>query len=183
MKTKLQKSKELEQGKQLLAESKNVVFADFSGVSIELLKRLKKELKKSDAAFRVIKKRLLRIAFKEKGIDFDPAAYEAQVGSMFIPKELSDGAAASIYKFSRELAKEKKDFKILGAYDLAAKKALTAEEFIMIAKLPSREVLLGQLLGMLTVPLRQFMFVVDQLSKKTPAAGGAGAEQVVEKTN
>lgn len=165
MKTKSQKSIELEQGKKLLSASKNVVFADFTGVGIELVKRLKKELKKSGATFRVIKKRLLRIAMKDSGFDYDPTQFESQVGTMFVPGELTEGAATSVYKFSRELAKEKKQFKVLGAYDLALKKPLTAEEFLVIAKLPSREVLLGQLVGMLTTPIRQFMVVVQQIAK------------------
>src|SRR4029079_15697131 len=69
MKTKAQKSAELQEGKKLLSASKNVVFADFTGIGIELLKRLKKELKKNGATFRVLKKRLLRIAMKESGFD------------------------------------------------------------------------------------------------------------------
>ncbi len=181
MKTKTQKATELEQGKKLFSASKNVVFADFTGVGIELVKRLKKELKKSGATFKVLKKRLLRIAMKESGFDFDPTQFEAQVGTVFVPGELYDGTAAAVYKFAKELVKEKREFKVLGAYDLVGKKSLTVEEFLVIAKLPSREVLLGQLAGMLTAPLRQFMFVISELSKRIPAAAAvAGTGQTVE---
>ncbi len=182
MKTKAQKSRELEDGKKFLSASKNVVFADFTGVGIELLKKLKKELKKSGAAFRVIKKRLLRIAMKDSGYDLDPTQFDAQVGSIFVPGELSDGAADAIYKFSKALAKEKKEFKVLGAYDLAARKALTGEEFMVIAKLPSREVLLGMLLGAITGPLRAFMYALAEISKQ-PSFGKAseGQTQMVER--
>jgi len=181
MKTKSQKSTELEQGKKLLSTSKNVVFADFTGVGIELVKRLKKELKKSGATFRVIKKRLLRIAMKDSGFDYDPTQFESQVGTVFVPAELSDGAAAAVYKFSKELAREKKQFKVLGAYNLAGKKPLTAEEFLVIAKLPSREVLLGQLVGMLTAPIRQFMVVLNEISKQPSfAKASEGQGKMVE---
>jgi large subunit ribosomal protein L10 len=175
MKSKLQKGKELEQGKKLLQASQTVVFADFTGVNIEAVKRLKKGIKEAGATFKVLKKRLLKIAFKEQGINFDPTQFEAQVGVVFIPGDLTS-AAAPIYKFSKELAKEKKEFKVLGVYDLLGKTFLTGEQFIAIAKLPSREVLLGQLVSMLLTPIRQFMFVIDQLSKKTPAATSAPQE-------
>ncbi len=169
MKSKLQKGKELELGQKLLKDSQSVIFADFTGVDTASLRRLKMELKKLGGAFRVIKKRLLKIAFKNQGLDFDPTQFEAQVGVAFIPAELTDGGAGSVYKFSKELAREKKNFKILGAYEVLKKNFLNAEQFLVIAKLPSREVLLGQVMGMFTAPLRGFMFIVDQMSKKTDA--------------
>jgi large subunit ribosomal protein L10 len=173
MKSKAHKSKELEFGRKLLSASKNVVFADFTGVGVESLRKLKKELKASGSAFRVIKKRLLNIVFKEQGIEFNPAKYESQVGSIFIPGELAD-AAGVIYKFSRTLAKEKKEFKILGAYDVAAKQHLDTKAFLVIAKLPSREALLALLVGILSAPLRQLMVAINQIAKSK--------EQVVEQT-
>ena len=62
---------------------------------------------------------------------------------------------------------ELKEFKVLGAFDVPAKKYLNLDEFTVIAKLPSREVLLAQLVGVMSGPIRAFMYIVDQLSKKT----------------
>lgn len=184
MLTKPQKQEQVQIGKKLLAENRNIVFADFSGVGIELLKKLKSELKKGQAVFKVIKKRLFKISLKETGIEFDPTQFPAQVGMVFIPNELTDSASV-IYKFIKELAKGKKEFKILGAYDVAKKAFLTAEEFTIVAKLPPREVLLGQLVGVLAGPIRAFMYVIDQLSKRQPAAAtvAGGTETMVERTN
>jgi len=36
-----------------------------------------------------------------------------------------------------------------------------------IGQLPSREVLLGQLAAMLTVPIKKFMFVLNEKAKQT----------------
>ena len=166
MKTKEQKKKEITQGEQLLESARSLVFTDFTGTSFEAVKKLKTELKKAGATFKVIKKRLLKIALKNKSVDFDPTQFGAQVGTAFAPGELTDGAASAIYKFAKEQAKEKKPFHVLGAYELAAKRALTAEEFTVLAKLPGREVLLGQLVGMLTVPIRQFMVVLQERGKQ-----------------
>ena len=191
MKTKAQKAEEIKEAGVLLAANKNLVFTDFTGISFESIKRLKRELQKSGAIFKVIKKRLLRVAMKEKGIEFDPVEFEAQVGTIFVPASLSESASI-IYKFAKEIAKEKKEFKILGAFDIADKKVLTAEEFTVIAKLPSREVLLGMVLGAMTGPLRAFMYLLQEIAKKsvgTPAAevglpaGEAGAAPAVAETS
>jgi large subunit ribosomal protein L10 len=174
MKTKVQKSAEIKEASELLGKYENLIFTDFTGVSFEFLKKLKKELQKSGAMFKVIKKRLLKVAMKEKGIEFDPVQFEAQVGTIFVPKTLSESAAV-IYKFAKEVAKEKKEFKILGAFEILGAKFLSAEEFTVIAKLPSREVLLGMVLGAMTGPLRAFMYLLQELAKRTPTAVATGA--------
>jgi len=165
MKTKAQKAQEIDSTKELLSENQSVIFADFTGVSFEHLKKLKSELKKAGATFKVVKKRLLKIAFKTLGLDFDPTQFESQVGIVAIPGDLSSGAGIA-YKFSKSLAKEKKEFKFLGAYEIPERNFLNAEQFLAIAKLPSREVLLAQLVGVLSGPIRAFMYVLQERSKK-----------------
>jgi len=165
MLTKDQKKEHVKKGKELIKESQNLVFADFTGVGVEDIRRLKSELRKSGASFKVFKKRLLKLALKENKIDFDLEKFEAQVGTVFTPNELPS-VAGQIYKFSRELAKKKKDFKVLGVYNIKAKSFLDAAQFTVIAKLPSREVLLAQVVGVLAAPIRVFMYLLQEKSKK-----------------
>lgn len=169
MLTKSQKTEQVKEGKELIKASQNLVFADFTSVGVEEIKKLKKELRTAGATFKVYKKRLLKIALKEAGIDFDPSQFEAQVGTVFTAKELTS-VAAQIYKFSKELAKKKKDFKVLGAYDLAVKSFMDPAQFTVIAKLPSKEVLLAQLVGVLAGPIRVFMYILQEKSKKNGRA-------------
>lgn len=163
--TREQKSKQVKLAQDLIAKSKTLVFADFTGVDTASVRRLKIDVKKSGAAFRVIKKRLLGIALKKSGVDFDPTQFEAQVGTFFIPEDLSS-VAGPIHKFAKALAKEKKIFKVLGGYDIAGKAAISVEEFSVIAKLPGREVLLAMVIGGITGPLRAFMYLLLELAKK-----------------
>ncbi|MDP3901490.1 MAG: 50S ribosomal protein L10 [bacterium] len=165
MLTRAEKKEYIDLGKDLAQKSKALVFADFSGISTADIRKLKSELKKLGANFKVIKKRLLKLSLKEAGIDVDPTQFDSQVGTVFANDDLIS-VAAPIYKFSKELAKSKKDFKILGAYDSVEKSFLDADQFTIIAKLPSREVLLAQLVGMMAGSIRAFMYIVDQLSKK-----------------
>lgn len=165
MLTKPQKTAQIERIKKLVATSQNLVFADFTGISTKLINKLKKDLKASGATYTVFKKRLMKIAMQGAGIAYDPTEFSAQVGTIAIPGDLSSTAGA-IYKFAKEVAKEKKEFKVLGAYDLSLKTAVSVEQFTAIAKLPSREVLLGQVLGAFTAPLRAFMYLLQERGKK-----------------
>jgi large subunit ribosomal protein L10 len=173
MKTKEQKAKQIEEGEKLLKQNKSLVFIDFSGASVEDLKSLRKILKDFGAKLKVIKKKLLRIVFERNRIDFNPEQFESQLGITFTNRDVAE-MAGPIYKFFKEL--EKKRFsarggsalsgKILGAYDLAEKKFIDAETVVKIGKLPTREVLLGQLVGILSAPMRMLAYVLNEKGRK-----------------
>ncbi|MBI5220895.1 MAG: 50S ribosomal protein L10 [Candidatus Liptonbacteria bacterium] len=164
MKTKQQKKTELDKAEQLLAESKVLVFTDFSKVPTEELRKLRRDLRQAGAPLLVIKKRLLNVLFKQKGHQLDTTRFDGAVGTVFSTGAL-ENVAATIYKFFRGLKLEAN--KILGAYDIGTRTYLEAANVTMIGQLPPREVLLGQLVGMLAAPIRSFMFVLDQQSKKS----------------
>lgn len=169
MLTKAQKKQHLDKSAEMVKGSKTLVFADFTGVDTASVRRLKIEVKKAGATFKVFKKRLLNITLKELGVEFNPMQFKSQVGTFFIPEDLSS-VAGTIHKFAKELAKAKKNFIVLGAYDLVGKQAVSVEDFTAIAKLPGREVLLSMVLGGMTGPLRAFMYLLNELAKKsTPA--------------
>jgi len=165
MLTKQQKSKQIEASQQLLEKNQTLIFTDFTGLPTSDLKTLRQLLREFDAQFKVVKKRLLKIAFRKRGIDYDPTQFAGQVGVIWLPKDLF-AVAGKIYQFLKELAKAKKELKILGGWDRQTKKEITAEEFLTIAKLPAREVLLTQIAFMLTMPLRQIMVALNERAKK-----------------
>lgn len=159
MKTRVQKSEEIEEGKKLLSGAATLIFTDFSRTPAEEIRRLRRSLKDIGAAFKVLKKRLLRIVLKENQIDFDPKSFESQFGTVFAPGEISEPASL-LYKFSKG-----KEFKILGGYDLKEKTSLEAEKIKLIGQLPSREVLLAQVVGAIVAPIKAFLYVLSQKSK------------------
>lgn len=171
MKTKVQKNEELKKVKALLANSKSLVFADFSKVTAENLRKLRGELRKSGAGFVVIKKRLLAIVLKEKGIDADLGQFKTSVGTIFADGSF-ETAAGPAYQFFSKLevpeggAKDMWVKHLLAGYDVTANAAVAAQQIVFIGKLPPREVLLAQFLGMLSAPIRSFLYVLDQKAKK-----------------
>lgn len=161
-KTKAQKIQTVEKELKNLKQCESVIFADFAGLGVNDLNNFRKSLKSLDIIFRVIKKRLLKIIFEKEGIGFEPKTFEGQAGVVFSPKNLTETASAA-YRFS----KNKDKFKILGGFDLKEKKFLDAEYVKMIGQLPSREILLAQLAGVLSAPIRMFLYLLSQKSKQT----------------
>lgn len=162
MLNRTQKGEQLKIGEELLEKNKSLVFVDFSGIGVEDTKALRRALQSVEAKMKVIKKKLLRIAFEKKKIDFNPEQFDSQLGVVYSEKEISD-IAGPVYKFFKSV--EKKGGKILGAYNLSEKNFFDAETTTRIGKLPSREILLGQFVGMLAMPIKMFMNVLEQKSK------------------
>lgn len=163
MLTKQQKSQQVEESKKIIKDNKSLIFVDFTGTIVEDVKKLRRVLREVGGKMKVIKKKLLRVAFKESNLDFNPEQFDAQVGTIATQKDIFD-IAGSVYKFSKSIKNDK--FKILGAYDLIEKKFIEGAVVKQIGQLPSREILLGRLAGMLTAPIRMFLYVLDQKSKK-----------------
>ncbi len=160
MLTKAQKQTAITEGVSDLKTSQSIVFADFTGIPNSDLRALRITLKEKGAKFQVIKKRLLKIILKEVGVDYDPTEFDAQAGSIISQNPIFD-MASSIQKFSKDLSKSKKIFKILGAIDLQTKKAITKEEFERIAKLPTREILLAQIAIVLQMPMQKLAIALN----------------------
>ena len=163
MKTKEQKQSAIKEAQDLLSKSQNIAFVDFTGISDGDMKVLRKTLKDIGAKTKIIKKRLLRVALEKSQIDLNPEQFDEQLATIFSDKDISD-LASPIYKFYKE--KEKRGFKMLGAYNLAEKSFMDGEMFKRIGQLPSREILLAQFVGMLQAPIRMLAYVLDQKSKQ-----------------
>jgi len=160
-KTKTQKNQVVEKGAKSLKESSNLIFADFGGTSAQDINSLRVSLRETGSRFEVIKKRLLDIILKNKGLDMDTKSFDGQVGTVFVTGEISD-VAGRVFRFS----KGKEKFKILGGVDLEKGENLEADYVTRIGQLPSRDVLIGQVMGGMVAPLRAFMWILKERSSK-----------------
>ena len=162
-KTKDQKNKAVEQGAENLKSSETVVLVDFTGLSVNKLNDFRGQIRAIGGVFRVVKKRLLKFVFDKIGMEFDPKKFEGQTGVVFSPKNVHE-TSSEVYKFSK---KSKDSFKILGGFNIKDKEFIEDKDIIRLGQLPSREVLLGQLVGMLSAPMKMLLYVLDQKSKQT----------------
>ncbi|MBI2013856.1 MAG: 50S ribosomal protein L10 [Candidatus Colwellbacteria bacterium] len=162
-KTRAQKAEALKEAETLAKESKFLIFTDFTGVPTKDLNAFRRTVRnEAEGKYTVVKKRLLTLMLKSLGVPHDvKKEYGAQVGTIFSKSDISN-AAGIAYRFG----KGKDTFKLLGGLDVAGKKVISGEEVIAIGKLPPRPILLGQLLGAITGPVRKLMYVLQERSKK-----------------
>jgi large subunit ribosomal protein L10 len=172
MKSKAQKQEELDNARKLLEKSQALVFTDFTKIAAESVRKFRRDLKAVDSDFLVIKKRLLGILLKEKGINVDLKQFKTSVGTIFSRGDIEKIAGPAFTFFSKLEVPEggAKDVWIkhlLGGYDLTKKAPFDGIQLVYIGKLPPREVVLAQLLGILSAPIRSFLYVLDQKAKQT----------------
>jgi large subunit ribosomal protein L10 len=157
MLTRKQKDEVIAEGAKKLEGNKALVFFDFSGSKVNKLNEIRKAIRNQGGLVEVIKKKLLRIIFEKAGLDFNPETFPGQAATAFSPGDLQSAAALLV---------KNKEIKILGGLDIPEKRYLPAEEVIMLGKLPSREVLLAQVVGTIAAPLSSLLYVLKERSKQ-----------------
>ncbi len=135
--------------------------ADFSGLTVDSMTKLRKQCRDQGVQFRVIKNTLLRRAFNDRGITALDDYLVGNTGLVFSPS--SETAPAKILA---DFAKENEKLKLKAA--IVDGKLFDAKAVTRLAALPSREVLLSQLLGTFIAPMTQFLAAVNA-ALATPA--------------
>lgn len=160
MLTKKEKQEIVKQGMADAKTSQSLVFLDFAGVPTGKLNAFRKEMRNLGGHFDVIKKRLLKLIFERADIIVDPEKFEGQIGTVFSPTDIF-AVSGPIYKAE--------GLRVLGGLDLRIGKEISAEDIIMMGKLPSREVLLSQVVGTIAAPLTSLLYVLNERAKKVAA--------------
>ncbi len=134
---------------------KVMIFSDFTGTSVAKMKNLRDELRKSGSTYKITKKKLIELSFREAGIEIDVKKMEGQLG-VAIGKEDEVSAAKVMAKF----AKENKNFKIIDG--VLENKLISFEEVMALSKLPSKEELLAKFVGTINAPVSGFVNVLAE---------------------
>lgn len=136
-----------------LAGAKAAFLADYRGLNVEKVNQLRTELRKAGAEYRVVKNTLLRLAAKGTTVECLDAELAGPTALTLV-----SGDPVAPAKVLSEFAKSNDKFQLkAGALE---GKRLSVEEIKALAELPSREVLLGRLLGTLNAPVGNFVGVL-----------------------
>lgn len=157
--TKEKKSKALDSLKEKIAQQKSVIFADFSKVNSADLFRLRKELKENGCSLKVGKKTLIRIAFGQSGISFWNVMRKSIPGQLALVFGLEDEIAPA--RIANQFAKKNENFKILGG--IFEGRFIDREKALVLANLPTRNELLGRMLGSISSSTTKFVRVLDKI--------------------
>ena len=156
-----------------IKKAQSVVFVDYQGIKVNEETSLRKQMRENGAEYLVAKNRLFKIALKESGVEdnFD----EILEGTTAFAFGYNDpvAPAKAVFDLAKTKAKAKQDvFKIKGGY-LTGKK-VSVQEVEALAKLPSRDELLGQIAYGLLSPVRMLAVGLSNLADKQ--AEGVSAE-------
>lgn len=140
-----------------LGRIKLAVMTDYRGLTVREVEELRGVLRAEGISYRVTKNTLLRLATQNndalKGID--PATF---TGPMALAMGFDDEVAPARIIF--QYAKEHKALEIVGGIT-ADGQVLTAADVKALATLPTREQLLGQVVGTIAAPLTGFVGVMS----------------------
>jgi large subunit ribosomal protein L10 len=129
-----------------IKEAGAVFAVDYRGISVPQAAELRTRLRDVDATFRVVKNSLTERAVDEVGADTLKALLEGPTALTFVRGDAAL-AAKAIQTFRRET--ETLEFK----GGLLGDEAVDTEQLLALARLPARDVLYGQLVGVVASPI------------------------------
>ncbi len=145
-----QKEKIVEEMTEKFGKASSIFLADFTGMDVNTTTEMRKMFRQADVEYRVLKNTLAKLSFDKAGINGMEEflkgvnAYAIAYGDPTQP--------AKVLEKSKEL---KDKIKLKAA--LFEGKIVGPERVEDLAKLPSREELLGQLVGMLQSPMSKLV--------------------------
>lgn len=152
------------------SKAKFAVVADYRGLKVTELEKLRKNLRENDAQIRVAKNTLLRLAVQGTACE---GLGDSFTGTTAVAVGFTDpvGPAKALAAF----AKEFNAFSIRSA--VLEGSMLSAEDVAALSKLPSREELLAKLLGTMAAVPTGFVRVLSAVPQKLLYALAAVKEQ------
>jgi large subunit ribosomal protein L10 len=141
-----------------IKESQAVFAVDYRGITVAQVAELRGKLRESDATFRVVKNTLTERAADAADAEALKSILEGPTALTFVRGDAA-GAAKAIADFQKATGGELLPFK----GGLMEGAAVDAAQITAISKLPSREVLYGQLVGLVASPLTGLARSLNQL--------------------
>ena len=138
-----------------LSRQKSVVFFDYTGLKVNQVQKLREKLREEEIDCQAIKKTLIDLSLKEVGLKgVETKNLRGQIALVFGYKD-EVLPAKILYDFS----KENENLKILSGF--VQGEYLENEAIISLAKLPSKQELLAQLVGSIKSPIYGFANVLQ----------------------
>ena len=151
-----QKEEEVKDLAGKLKDAKLVLLTDYRGITVEDVTSLRNTLRDAKSEYKVIKNNIVKRALNTNGENGLDEVLEGPTAVVIAEEDYVEPLKA-IYKFS----KDNDFYKIKGG--IVEGKVLSVEELITLAKLPSRQELLGMLAGALLGNISKLAVGLDQV--------------------
>lgn len=139
--------------------AKGVVLVDYRGLTVAEDTEMRNNLRAAKVEYKVLKNRLVLRAFDNAGYKgFD----EILQGPTAVAFSYDDATAPA--RIIMDSVKKTNKISVKGG--IVEGKILDAKGVTAVASIPSKEVLLAQLLGLLTSPMRSLAIAISETAKK-----------------
>jgi large subunit ribosomal protein L10 len=167
---KPEKIEAVETLKEKFSAAEGFVLADYTGLTVAEADQLRGKCKEAEVEYTVIKNTLARIAAREANIE---GVEELIDGPTAVALSVKDSTAPA--RVLAEFMKEVQKMVFRGGY--LDGRAYSAEQIKEISRLPGKDGLVAQVIGVLNAPMAQIVWslegtlrnlvsVIDQISKK-----------------
>jgi large subunit ribosomal protein L10 len=167
--TRKEKEAQLKQLVADLTDAKGVVFAQYRGLTVKEIDKIRKNLRKENVKYSVVKITLLKKALAELGINSDQFQYTGPIAVAFSQDDETTPA-----RIIKAMNKEHQNLLLDGG--ILDKKVIGKQMVISLADLPSKQQLLGQLVSVIAGPARGLVTVLSGNMRQLVYALNAIAE-------
>ena len=145
-----------------IKDVQSVVLVHYSGITVEADTALRKELREAGIIYKVYKNTMMNFAFQ--GTDYEPLCKHLEgPNAIAISKDDATAPARIISKY----AKAAPTLKMMAG--VVEGKYFDEKAVAAMATIPSREELLGKLLGSIQSPVANFARVISQIAEAKEA--------------
>lgn len=139
-----------------LNEKKNILLTNFSGTKVKGLNQLRRNLREKGVEYRVVKNNLFNRALKEAGCKDIGEHLKGPIAVAF-----TDGDLSEVAKVFKEFQKEYDNF----SYSVGVMDDIVygVNEIKKIAELPSKDILIAQLMSLINGPATGIAMVTNQI--------------------
>ncbi len=153
-----------------LKKAKGIIVAEYSGLKVSELTEIRRELRKNDSEFKIVKNRLARIAMKDTEWSVLDSFLKGPLGIA-----LSDLDPVTLSKVLTKYSETYPALKLKAG--VVSGKVIDVKGLQALSKLPSKEELYAKLLGTLQAPASNLVRVLNALPQKLAIALKAISEK------
>jgi large subunit ribosomal protein L10 len=162
------KNREMKEAKVLeirerMEKAQGMVFAKYQGLTVEEDTELRKKLREAGVEYKVFKNTLTTLAAKELGLDGIVSYLE---GPLSVAFGYEDATAPA--RILNDFAKAHKKLELKAG--IVEGNVYGTADIEKIAAIPSREVLIAQLLGSFKAPLSNLAYLLNAIAEKQGSA-------------
>lgn len=152
----------LDEIKGQLEQKPTFVLLSYSSMASNVANAFRSEIAKSGGSVEIVRKRVLIKAAEATGITIEKEMLEGHIGVVFVGNDAIE-TTKSVFTFSKDNGDVLKV--VGGRYD---GKLCSAAQVEILSKLPSKDVMRAQFLGLLEAPMAQTLAVIEALLTSVP---------------